>query len=211
MEKALMKEIKKILLFRDGRVGDILLMSGSIPLLNKMFPEASIDLLVSTGGGDILTQHEGLANIYLWSYRWPLHKRLQMLIRLRRNRYDLMITFEAGDRPTITSWLICGGYRFALRSKFKLLMHRTVPYVKTLHVSQNYLSLLHEAAFFLHKRKLLAEDQMQKVLETKNLPPRLVIASPEKEQARLDTRSYYQNRKPAPRERISSSIYRKSK
>jgi len=176
--------MKKILLFRDGRLGDIVLISGAVPLLREIFPAATIDALVSAECVEILTPNEGLSRVYPWSYREPLSKRFGRLLALRKNRYDLVLTFETGDRQVITSRLIGGRYRFAFASHFSFLMHRTVPYHRSEHVTSNHLSLIQQVASFLHRQKSLTEDQLRRALDAKIMPSALVHTAEEKEKAK---------------------------
>jgi ADP-heptose:LPS heptosyltransferase len=177
-------KIRKILLCRNGKLGDVVLISGAVPLLQEIFPGARIDAFVSAECSEILTPNEGFAQIYAWSYHQPLPQRLSVLAKLRKNRYDLVITFETGDRQVVTSRLIGGSYRFAFESHFSFFMHRTVPYYRNRHVTSNHLALIQQAATFLHRRKSITEDQLQKALAAKKMATTLVHTAEERAKAK---------------------------
>jgi len=90
----------RILVVTLQRLGDVLLTTPLIRSLKLAFPDAAIDALVFGGTEGILAGNPDLANVVAMPQRPSAAETLTLLLKLWR-RYDLALSTQAGDRPTL--------------------------------------------------------------------------------------------------------------
>jgi heptosyltransferase-3 len=119
----------RILVVTLQRLGDVLLTTPLIRSLKSAYPDASIDALVFAGTEGILAGNPDVANIITMPQRPSALASTALLARLFR-RYDLAISTQPGDRPTLFAVLagrrsagLVEPHRFNGRIKRALLTH----------------------------------------------------------------------------------------
>jgi lipopolysaccharide heptosyltransferase III len=98
-----MKALRKgprILVITLRRIGDVLLTTPLIRSLRRAWPDAKIDTLVFTGTAGILKGNPDINRIVPMSQRPALGETLKLIARLWK-RYDLAVSTQSGDRPTL--------------------------------------------------------------------------------------------------------------
>lgn len=90
----------KILVIVLRRIGDVLLTTPLIASLRRTFPHASIDVLVFEDTAGILAGNPDLDGIVTMPVRPSAAQSLRLAVRLWR-RYDLAVSTQCGDRPTV--------------------------------------------------------------------------------------------------------------
>jgi len=90
----------RVLVVALRRLGDVLLTTPLIRSLKRAWPDAAIDALVFDGTQDILAGNPDLANVIAMPARPRAGDTVALLRRLYR-RYDLAISTQSGDRPTL--------------------------------------------------------------------------------------------------------------
>src|SRR5579871_1615069 len=93
----------RILVITLRRLGDVLLTTPLIRSLKRAWPDAAIDALVFEGTQGILEGNPDLAGVIAMPARPSTGETLALLRRLWR-RYDLAISTQSGDRPTMFAW-----------------------------------------------------------------------------------------------------------
>src|SRR5262249_21714752 len=91
---------------------DVLLTTPLIRTLRRSFPQAAIDVLVFAGSRRILDGNPDVANVLTMSEHPGVSETAALARRLWR-RYDLAISTQTGDRPTIFA-LMAGRRRAGL-------------------------------------------------------------------------------------------------
>ncbi len=94
----------RVLVVALRRLGDVLLTTPLIRSVKRAFPAASIEALVFAGTEGILTGNPDLAGIIAIPQRPSAGENLSLLRRLTR-RYDVALSTQTGDRPTILAWI----------------------------------------------------------------------------------------------------------
>lgn len=94
----------RVLIIAMRRLGDVLLTTPLIRSVKRAFPAASIEALVFAGTEEILTGNPDLDCVIAVPERLGFDGSLRLVRRLWR-RYDLALSTQSGDRPTILALL----------------------------------------------------------------------------------------------------------
>jgi heptosyltransferase-2 len=87
--------VKKILLIQTAFLGDVILATPVIEELKRIFPSASIDVLVKKGNESLLSNNPYCYNVFTFNKKEGKVKELIRLTRLiRSNQYDLAINLH---------------------------------------------------------------------------------------------------------------------
>src|SRR3984893_14520050 len=97
-------ERPRVLVIALRRLGDVLLTTPLIRSIKRAFPAASIEALVFAGTEGILAGNPDLAKVIAMPQRPAAGESLALLRRLAR-RYDVALSTQSGDRPTMLAWV----------------------------------------------------------------------------------------------------------
>jgi heptosyltransferase-3 len=93
----------RILVVALRRLGDVLLTTPLVRSLKRAWPDAAIDALVFRGTEGILAGNPDIASIVTMPER-PSASESFALLRQMWRTYDLAISTQSGDRPTLFAW-----------------------------------------------------------------------------------------------------------
>jgi len=93
----------RILVVALRRLGDVLLTTPLIRSLKRVWPDAAIETLVFRGTEGILEGNPDIAHVLTLPERAGAGESLALLRKLWR-AYDLAISTQSGDRPTLFAW-----------------------------------------------------------------------------------------------------------
>jgi heptosyltransferase-3 len=121
-----------VLVIVARRIGDVLLATPLIRSVKRSWPGAAIDVLVFEGTQAVLAANPDVRRVLTVSERpsWGAH--LLFVLRLLR-RYDVALSTQYGDRPTLYAFL-AGRWRAGLlmdtrKENWKrMLLHRWAPF-----------------------------------------------------------------------------------
>ena len=107
----------KILILKFKTIGDVLLITPLIRNLKTYYPKSFIDVAVNSGTEDMLTLNKNISNIFVYPRERirhkPLIKRIKselgFLYNIKKNKYDMVIDLDYGDRGAIIS-IISGAH-----------------------------------------------------------------------------------------------------
>jgi heptosyltransferase-3 len=94
----------RILVVALRRLGDVLLTTPLIRSLKRAWPDAAIDAMVFRGTEGILEGNADIAHVLTLPERASASESLALLCKLWR-AYDLAISTQSGDRPTLLTWV----------------------------------------------------------------------------------------------------------
>lgn len=95
---------RSILVICARRIGDALLTTPLIRTLKKNWPDTAIDVLVFKGVEGILQHNSDLRHIMTIPEKQPLYQKVAFLWKIW-NQYDLAISTQTGDRPTLYAFI----------------------------------------------------------------------------------------------------------
>lgn len=119
-QKLSLDKIKKILIIRIDRIGDLVCTIPSLLSLKKYFPVVKISALLSPANSELL-KDTGLADeIIVWNNKWSLQNKKIFIKGLKDRNFDLVLAFspltEAYRLASVTEAPIRGG--IVLKSRF---------------------------------------------------------------------------------------------
>jgi lipopolysaccharide heptosyltransferase III len=143
----------RVLLVTTRRLGDVLLTTPLVRALRRGIPGARVDMLVFRGTEGILAGNPDIDRIIDIPLKPSAAEMAKLIYRLWR-RYDIAVSTQTGDRPTLLA-VIAGRFRIGLiansKSFWKLLMlNRRVASNSELHRVDDLLQLA--AALGIHER-----------------------------------------------------------
>ncbi len=112
-------ENPRVLVVTMRRLGDVLLTTPLVRALKRGLPGARIDMLVFRGTEGILAGNPDIDRIIAFPQRPGAAETAKLIFQLWRG-YDIAISTQTGDRPTILA-AIAGRFRVGLVSKKKSL------------------------------------------------------------------------------------------
>lgn len=93
------EDVKKILLLRMDRIGDMFCTTPAFRALREAYPHAQIDLVASTGNAGVVADNPHIDNLYAFPlkklWQWPLH-----FLRYKFAGYDLVVAFNGQSKTT---------------------------------------------------------------------------------------------------------------
>ena len=143
-----LREDARILLISLRRIGDVLLTTPLIRSLRRAFPRASIDVLVFSSTAGIVRGNPDIGEIIAMPARPTFGQTLALVARLFK-RYDLAVSTQSGDRPTLFA-LLAGRRHAGLTSDDspatgtaikRAMLSRSTPMVPDIHRVEQMLHL----------------------------------------------------------------------
>ncbi len=132
---------RRILVIRDGRVGDMLMMTPTVRWLADRYPDAQIDILVGPYGRMILDKNPAIHNFIVYDKKASPVYKLRAVMRLW-GRYDLAVVLESTSSYVVLSWLIRARYRVGIAGKMNRLLHGRHVWNHAQHTIHNNLGVL---------------------------------------------------------------------
>jgi len=141
--------IKRILIVRTDRIGDLVLSTPVITATRKAFPDAYIAIMVSPKTKEIVTGNPYLNEVIIYDKRLKhrgLFQTLCFSMWLKKKRFDMALILHSTVRVNIVSFLAGIPRRIGYaRDKMDFLLTKALPYKKRLgekHEAEYSLDLL---------------------------------------------------------------------
>ncbi|MDD5072918.1 MAG: glycosyltransferase family 9 protein [Candidatus Omnitrophica bacterium] len=90
-----MENIKKILVVTLSNIGDVVLTFPVIGALRENFKDAAIDVVAGPRAAELFEGDPRIGKMYVYHNSEPPVSKIRLLVRLRRNRYDLLIDLRS--------------------------------------------------------------------------------------------------------------------
>jgi lipopolysaccharide heptosyltransferase II len=93
------KTVKRVLVVRLRSIGDTVLVTPSLIALKRFLPEAQIDILLEDWVSPVLDGFDAVDNVVTFSRR-SKKSRVEALLKLRREKYDVVFNLHGGTTST---------------------------------------------------------------------------------------------------------------
>jgi heptosyltransferase-2 len=97
--------MQKILIIQTAFIGDVILATPLIGNLKTQFPDAKIDFLVKNGNQALLKNDQNLSEILVFDKKKKVASLLELLKKIRANKYDLVINLHRFASSGILTFL----------------------------------------------------------------------------------------------------------
>ena len=122
-------KIKRILIVRTDRIGDVILSTPVIKAARQAFPQAYIAVMVRPYTKDIVISNPYLDEVIIYD-KYGIHKSwratLKFGLNLRRKRFDLALILHPTNRAHIVSFLAGIPYRLGYKKKCGFLLTHSI-------------------------------------------------------------------------------------
>lgn len=156
--------VRRILVIKLRHLGDVLLTTPVFTNLKKNLPQAEIDAYVYREAMPMLEGHPAISEIIEYDRNWKklglfrrLAKEFQILQRIHKKRYDLVINLTEGDRGAMAARWSRAGIRVGVDSR-KIYTHAAKNCPSLRHAVERQLDVLRRIGLFP------SEDEKELVL-----------------------------------------------
>jgi len=101
--------MKKILIFKIGMIGDVLMTTPFVRQLRKNFPNARIDYLVGSAASQVLVGNKNLNEVITFDenifFRRKIAKLIGLITKIRKIKYDIIFVMDKHRAFNLTAFL----------------------------------------------------------------------------------------------------------
>ena len=112
-------QIKKILLIRLRRIGDVILTTPAISALRKGIPTASISYVVEKPYRELVDGNPNLDKVIVLEKKQRLRDFLKLIRLIRKEKHDVVLDFHGGPRASLITLLSKAKLKVGYRIKYK--------------------------------------------------------------------------------------------
>jgi heptosyltransferase-3 len=170
------KNVQRVLVVRLRSIGDTVLTTPSLIALRRFLPEAQIDILLEDWVAPVLEGFDAVDNILTFS-RKSKKSRLDVLLKLRRNKYDVVFNLHGGTTSTFFVRASNAKHRFGFSHyRYSFLYNHLLSsskdfwHTEKIHSAEQHLALLGFAGIPVSdkpKSRLVVTGKALKSLEEK--------------------------------------------
>ncbi len=170
-------QIRRILVIKPRAIGDVLLSTAVLPNLRNEFPEARIDFLVESFAASVLEGNPHIDNIVTYDTR--IESSLSIIMKVRKNKYDMVIDLFGNPRTAIITILSGAQVRVGFPFKWRRLAYNIIvpPRSESVHNVEFNLDAMRHIGIQVHDsypRFYLDEPSIEfarSFMEAENLKP----------------------------------------
>lgn len=112
-------EIKKILIIRLRRIGDIIMTTPAISALRKGFPNAFISYVVEKPYRELVEGHPELDNVIVLERKQGIKNFLMLVRAIRKEKYDVVLDFHGGPRASLITLFSKAKLKIGYKIKYR--------------------------------------------------------------------------------------------
>lgn len=138
--------IKKILLVRLRRIGDIILTTPAITVLRKSYPGAFLSYVVEEPYRELVEESEYLDKVIVLPRNMSIREFLKNIRQIQREKYDAVIDFHGGPKASLITFLSQARIKIGYRIKYRNLIYDIKiprgPREGYIHSAENHINLV---------------------------------------------------------------------
>jgi lipopolysaccharide heptosyltransferase II len=181
-------QIKKILLIRLRRIGDVILTTPAISSLRQGIPTASISYIVEKPYRELVEGNPNLDKVIVLEKKQSLRDFLKLIRLIRKEKYDVVLDFHGGPRASLITLLSKAKLKVGYRVKYKNFIYNIKlprsPKEGHFHSVENHINLVKALGvdvkslppLYLPKAKKTETEKVEKFIEENSLGGSKIIA-----------------------------------
>ena len=111
--------IKKILVIRLRRIGDVIMTTPAVSALRKAFPDAFISYVVEEPFRELVEGNPDLDEVIVLEKNQNLRGFLRLLRKIRKEKYDVILDFHSGPRSSLITLFSKARLKLGYRIKYR--------------------------------------------------------------------------------------------
>jgi len=139
-------QIKKILLIRLRRIGDVILTTPAISALRQSFPTASISYIIERPYRQLVEGNPNLDKVIVLEIKQSLREFFKLIRLIRKEKYDVVLDFHGGPRASLITLFSKAKLKVGYRIKYKNFIYHIKlprsPKAGYLHSVENHINLV---------------------------------------------------------------------
>lgn len=139
-------EIKKILIIRLRRIGDIIMTTPALSALRKGFPKAFISYVVEKPFRELVEDHPELDKVIVLEKKQGIRDFFKLIRSIRKEKYDVVLDFHGGPRASLITLLSKAKLKIGYRIKYRnFIYHIKIsrkPETGKLHSVENHINFI---------------------------------------------------------------------
>ena len=162
--------MQNFLIIQTAFLGDVILSTPIISELNRIYPDAKIDIVVRKGNESLLANNPKINYVYVWNKNDGKYKSLFSIIRsIRKQKYDEVITLQRFTNAGLITRFAKTKSRIGFnKNAFSKMYSKTVPHSLedgTHEVERNLSTIAHHGAHKLVRPELYPSESDREVIE----------------------------------------------
>jgi ADP-heptose:LPS heptosyltransferase len=118
------------------------MISPVINWFSETYPKSKLDIMIGQYGSFVFEQYSAIDKIFLYNKKSSVIDHIKLLIKLRKNRYDLIVVLEVNSHYKILAYLISSKIRIGISGKLNSLLHFNSLWDKQNHTIINNLNVI---------------------------------------------------------------------
>lgn len=111
--------IKKILLIRLRRIGDIIMTTPALSVLREVFPKAHLTYVVEKPYQELVAGNPNLDEILILPKNQSTNNFLRILRQIRKENYDIVLDFHGGPRASLMTIFSKANLKIGYKIKYR--------------------------------------------------------------------------------------------
>jgi len=112
-------DIKKILIIRLRRIGDIIMTTPALSALRKGFPNAFISYVVEKPYRELVEGHPELDKVIVLEKKQGARDFFRLIRSIRKEKYDVVLDFHGGPRASLITFFSKAKLKIGYRIKYR--------------------------------------------------------------------------------------------
>ncbi len=126
-------EVRRILVVRNGLIGDTLFVTPVLERLHGTFPQAELDMATSDKSVSILKNHSSLNAVFAIPAKYSIARHARFFLSLRKFHYDIVVIQESNSHYVLMAKLTGGRFLVGFENKLDSFLDFSVGWEKGAH------------------------------------------------------------------------------
>jgi heptosyltransferase-2 len=110
-EKFSKEKIKKILIIRTDRIGDVILSTPTVRALRENFPKSFIGFLTTSYTEELVCENKDINEIIVYERKWSLIQKINFIKKLKNYKFDLAVILSPYFESALFGYLSKATFR----------------------------------------------------------------------------------------------------